>query len=167
MKLTNKDSIVVAFKTEYDERNQELKFDFEKEPLEKYQLQLLPGAVTDYMEKSNDSIVYKFDTKNVSDYGNLRLKLENVKQYPIIVELTDKTGIVIESFYSENNSQIDFNLINPALYTLRVIYDENKNTIWDSGNFLEKKQSEEVIYFSKEIDIRANWDVEQVFDLKK
>ena len=167
MKLTNKDSLVVAFKTEYDEMNQELKFDFQKEPLEKYKLQLLPGALTDYMEKTNDSIVYKFDTKNISDYGNLRLKLENVKQYPILVELTDKSGIVIESFYSENNPQIDFNLINPAIYTLRVIYDENKNSMWDSGNFIKKKQSEEVIYFSKEIDIRANWDVEQVFDLKK
>lgn len=167
MKLTNKDSIVVAFKTEYDEMNLELKFDFQKEPLEKYKLQFFPGAVTDYMEKTNDTIVYKFDTKNISDYGNLRLKLENVKQYPIIVELTDKAGLVVESFYSENNPQIDFNLINPAIYTLRVIYDDNKNSVWDSGNFLEKKQSEEVIYFSKEIDIRANWDVEQVFDLKK
>ena len=33
------------------------------------------------------------------------------------------------------------------------------------GNYLEKRQPEEVIYFSKEIDVRANWDVEQVFDL--
>jgi hypothetical protein len=26
---------------------------------------------------------------------------------------------------------------------------------------LQKKYSEEVIYFSKEIDVRANWDVDQ------
>ncbi|WP_131474473.1 hypothetical protein [Flavobacterium sp. KMS] len=31
--------------------------------------------------------------------------------------------------------------------------------------FLEKRYAEEVIYFSKEIDVRANWDVDQVFDL--
>ena len=29
----------------------------------------------------------------------------------------------------------------------------------------EKKQAEEVIYFPKEIDVRANWDVDQGFDL--
>jgi hypothetical protein len=47
-----------------------------------------------------------------------------------------------------------------------VIYDDNKNGVWDAGNFIEKRQSEEVIYFGKEIDVRANWDVEQPFNLK-
>jgi hypothetical protein len=56
-------------------------------------------------------------------------------------------------------------LIDPALFSLRAIYDDNKNKEWDSGNYLEKRQAEEIIYFSKEIDVRANWDVEQVFDL--
>lgn len=166
MQLINKDSITVAFKTEYDEMNQELKFDFQKEPLEKYKLKLFPGALTDYMEQTNDTLIYKLETKNISEYGNLRLKLENVKEFPVIIELTDAKGEILASSYSENNSQIDFNMLKPALFTLRVIYDVNKNKIWDSGSFLDKKQSEEVIYFSKEIDVRANWDVEQVFDLK-
>jgi hypothetical protein len=39
-----------------------------------------------------------------------------------------------------------------------------QNKVYDTGNYLEKKYAE-VIYFSKEIDIRANWDVEQIFDL--
>jgi hypothetical protein len=46
-----------------------------------------------------------------------------------------------------------------------LIYDDNKNKEWDSGNYLEKRQAEEVAYFSKAIDVRANWDVEQVFDV--
>ena len=45
-------------------------------------------------------------------------------------------------------------------------YDDNKNKKWDAGNYLQKTQSEEVLYFPKELDVRANWDVEQVFDLK-
>jgi hypothetical protein len=51
------------------------------------------------------------------------------------------------------------------LYTLRVVYDENANGRWDTGNFLEKRQAEEVIYFPKQLDVRANWDVDQVFTL--
>ena len=69
------------------------------------------------------------------------------------------------SFYLQMLIAKPFNLIEPALYTLRAIYDANKNKEWDSGNYLEKRQAEEVIYFSKEIDVRANWDVNQVFDL--
>jgi hypothetical protein len=167
MRLTSKDSTAIPFKTEYDSLNLALKFDFQKEPLEKYKLKLLPGAVTDYLEATNDTIAFKFETNNSSDYGNLRLNLENVKQFPIIVELTDKNGDVQLSYYSENSTQIDFNTIKPDLYTLRVIYDENKNKIWDPGSFIEKRQSEEVIYFPKDLDVRANWDVQQTFNLKK
>jgi len=78
--------------------------------------------------------------KNTTDYGNLRLKLENVKHFPIIVELTNSKGDVVASEYSESNTTIDFNLLEPDLFTLRIIYDENKNKVWDSGKFLEKNR---------------------------
>lgn len=166
MQLINKDSLAVAFNTEYDDWKQELKFIFKKEPLEKYKIKLLPGAMTDFMERKNDSLSFVFNTINASDYGNLRVKLENVRQFPVIVELTNAKGTVIASEYSESNTAIDFNLLDPDLFTLRIIYDENKNKVWDSGNYLEKRQAEEVNYFPKEIDVRANWDVEQTFNLK-
>jgi hypothetical protein len=57
--------------------------------------------------------------------------------------------------------------LEPSKYTLRVIYDANGNKEWDSGNFLERRQPEEVIYFPKEIDVRSNWDVDQTFDLSR
>jgi len=167
MKLINKDSVAIPFKTAYNEMTMELEFDFAKEPMEKYKLELLPGALTDYLEKANDTLSYKFETKSTADYGNLRLTLENVKQFPVIIELTNKNGDILYSAYAESNPEIDFNLIKPDLYTLRLIYDENKNKVWDPGNFLKKTQSEEVIYFPKEIDVRANWDVIQPFNLKQ
>ena len=155
----------VPFTTEYDEFNQKLYFDFKKEPLENYSFEILPGALTDFYEKSNDTLTYKLNTRSTSDYGNLTVALENVKQFPVIIELTNTKGDVLTAEYTEKKTTIEFNLIEPALYTLRAIYDANKNKEWDSGNYLEKRQAEEVIYFSKEIDVRANWDVNQVFDL--
>ncbi|MFV5696751.1 Ig-like domain-containing protein [Flavobacterium sp. ZT3R17] len=165
IKLVNKANTAVPFTTEYDEFNQKLHFDFQKEPLEKYTVSILPGALTDFFEKSNDSLTYKLTTKSTAEYGNLSVSLQNVKQFPVIVELTNTKGEILATGYSEKNTIIDFNLIEPALYTLRAVYDENKNKEWDSGSYLEKRQAEEVIYFSKEIDVRANWDVNQVFDL--
>jgi uncharacterized protein (DUF2141 family) len=166
MQLINKDSVSIALKSEYDEMKQEVTFDFLKEPLQKYKLTLMPGAMTDYMERVNDTLNYTMETRNSSEYGNLRLKLENVKEFPVMIELTDSKGEIQYSEYSESETQIDFNGIKPALYTLRIIYDANKNKEWDTGSFLEKRQTEEVIYFPKEIDVRANWDVEQSFNLK-
>lgn len=165
IQLFDKDSVAVTLQAVYDGPKQELGFEFAKDPLQKYKLRLLPGAVTDFLENTNDTLVYRFETKNVSEYGNLTLKLENIKQFPIIVELTDPNGKVQYSAYSEDAAKIDFNLISPAKYTLRVIYDANKNKSWDTGSFLAQRQTEQVIYFPKEIDVRANWDVEQNFNL--
>jgi uncharacterized protein (DUF2141 family) len=164
--VRSKDSTAVDFTTEYDDFNQKLYIDFKKEPLESYTIKAMPGAMTDFFEKENDTLRFKANTKNSSDYGNLRVILENAKRFPIIIELTDKDGKVKYTAYSESATPINFDAIEPAKYTLRIIYDDNKNKVWDTGSYLEKRQSEEVIYFPKEIDVRANWDVEQPFSLK-
>ena len=165
IKLINKDSVAVPFTTKYDEYNQRLFFDFKKDFSQNYTFKMLPGAMTDYLEKTNDTLIYRLSTKELEDYGNLKVNLQNVKRFPVMVQLTNQAGDVVATEYSESNTKVEFNLVEPALYSLRAIYDNNKNKEWDSGNYLEKRQAEEVVYLSKEIDIRANWDVEQVFDL--
>ena len=165
--IQNKDSVSVNFTTEYDDFNQKLYLDFKRDELEKYQIQLLPGALTDFYENVNDTMKYSVATKNSSDYGNLKVILENVKKYPVIIELTDKDGKVKATEYTENNNVVEFIALEPNKYTLRIIYDDNKNGFWDTGSFMEKRQTEEVIYFPKEIDVRSNWDVEQPFNLGK
>lgn len=167
MQLINKDSVSIAFTTVYDVYNQELSIDFKREAVEKYKFKLLPGAITDFLDQKNGALTFAFTTKSTADYGNLRLTLANVRQFPVMVELTNSKGDVITSAYSEGNTNMEFNLLEPAMYSIRVIYDENKNKVWDSGNFLEKRQPEEVIYFPKEIDVRANWDIDQVVNLKQ
>ncbi len=166
MRLINKDSTAVKFTTDYDEFNQNLKFNFTPEPLEKYSLRLLPGALTDFYERVNDTLKYDFTTNNTSDYGNMKVILENVKRFPVIVQLTDSEGKVLASEYTEKETEINFDLLQPTKYTLRVIYDDNKNKEWDTGSYIEKRQPEEVIYFPKEIDLHANWDWVETFRLE-
>ena len=163
--LVNKDSVAVKYTTEYDDFNQKLKFNFTKEPEQKYRMTLLPGALTDFYEQQNDTLQYKFSTKETTNYGNLTLRLENLKKYPVIVQLTDNKGKIIDSEYLESEPVAAFNLIQPGKFIVRLIYDTNKNKKWDAGSYLNKTQSEEVIYFPKEIDVRPNWDVDQPFTL--
>lgn len=163
--FVNKDSTAVKYKTETDTYNQKVYLDFEKQPLEKYKLTLLPGAFIDINQKQNDTLRFEFSTKTEADYGNLRIKLERVKRFPVIVEITNQDGKIVASATSDKAKEINFELIEPQLYTLRLIYDDNKNKQWDTGNFLQKQQAEEIIYFPKTIDVRANWDVEQPFDV--
>jgi hypothetical protein len=150
IRLINKDSVPIAVEPQVDNYNLQIKLGFPREPVERYQMTLLPGAVTDYFGRTNDTISFSFSTKNTSDYGNLRLTLQNVRQFPVIVQLTDDKGKIMASRQVDNDEPVSFDLIDPLAYTLRVIYDENRNGVWDTGNFL---------------DVRANWDVDQVFTL--
>lgn len=166
IKLINKDSVAVDFTTEYDEFDQKLYVDFKREPLEKYNFTFFPGALTDFYEKTNDTLSYKLTTKEYEDYANLKLNLRNVKRFPIIVELINKKGDkIIATEYSESKTNFEFNHIEPDSFTIRVIYDDNKNKIYDTGNYLEKQYPEEINYLQEAFDVRSNWDWSQDFDL--
>ena len=132
-------------------------FSFNKVEEEEYSVKFLPGALIDFFDNTNDTLLYKIKTKTFNDFGNLKLNLINVK-YPIIVHLVNKNGEVKYEMVSKKNSNIDFNNIDPGKYFIRIIFDKNENNIFDSGNYLRKIKPEKVIYFPDEIDVRAGWD---------
>lgn len=165
IKLTNRDSVNVPYKMVYDEFRQMLFLDFIKEENQKYELVLLPEAISDFYDQKNDSISFKIVTKAKTDYGNLKLILKNANRFPILVELLTPEGKVYAKTITSNLEPLLFETLEPKIYTVRIIYDDNKNGIWDTGNFSKKLQPEQVIYYPKGIDIRANWDWEQIFEI--
>ena len=48
-----------------------------------------------------------------------------------------------------------------------MIKDDNGNKIWDTGNYLKRVQPEAVYYSNFELDIRANWDFNEKFNLNE
>ena len=128
-------------------------------------MELLPGAIKDFYDQENDTLNFKSTTRLLSDYGNLRVNVSGAKRFPLILEVLDDKGTVLYSKSSTSETSFVFETIEPKIYTLRVIYDDNGNETWDTGEYLTKKQAEEIIYFDKKIDVRANWDVEQEFGL--
>lgn len=162
-----KDSVEVESQIKYDSFKQRLELAFQTEEKQKYMFLMLPEAVTDFFGKSNDSLKVDFATKEYSEYGNLKIVLQNVKEFPVIVQLTDNKGKVVAEHYTEEENEVEFMYLNPAIYTIRIVYDSNKNGIWDTGNYLKKIQPERVVYYPEPIDVRANWDIEQTFILKE
>ena len=60
-----------------------------------------------------------------------------------------------------------FELLDPGKYFVRLIEDPNNNKKWDTGSYLGKVQPEKVIYYWKEIDLRANWDMNETFNVNQ
>lgn len=159
--LRNKDSVVVPFTHNYDEFEQRITFDFKKEESQKYIMEILPNAIEDIYDTKNDSLKFSVSTRTYSDYGNLKVNLNSAKRFPLILEVLNSKNEVVEKAISTGSKTLQFDAIEPNIYKLRIIYDDNGNGIWDTGDFLEKRQAEEIYYYPKEIDVRANWDVEQ------
>ena len=138
-------------------------FNFKKDENQKYSLQLLPESVEDYLGNKNDTLNFSFSTRSLSDYGNLFVNLKSAKRFPLILEVLTDKGEVVAQVISKGERKLDFEALEPNIYTLRIIYDDNGNGIWDTGNYLEKRQAEEIQYFPSTIDIRANWNWDQDF----
>ncbi|MEB8328477.1 Ig-like domain-containing protein [Flavobacteriaceae bacterium KMM 6897] len=163
--LMNKDSIPVKFLSKLDSVQNRVMVDFDLEPNEKYTMDLLPGAIIDFFGTANDTIAYKLSTNSYADYGNLGLTLVGNPTYPLIVQLTDEAGKTKREIYATEPRDFQFNNLKPSKFMIRVIYDSNSNGVWDTGNYLQKKRPEKVIYYPTVIEVRANWELVETFNL--
>jgi Bacterial Ig-like domain len=167
IQIVDKDSVKIPFKAIISDFKTELLLKFDKIPSNYYKIKMLPQAITTFFEQSKDTFRYRVSTKRITDYGSIFLTLKGVKSYPLIIELVNSRGKVVQSQYVEKLRELSFRSLNPSKYFIRAIYDNNKNKKWDTGNFLERIQPEKVIYFPKQMDVRANWEVSEIFDLSK
>lgn len=137
-----------------------------------YSIKVFPGALTDFFEKTNDTLQFNISTKQSSDYGTLKMSLVNMDRFPIIVQLVDsKFNVVAEDYLSGPNAKMDkndvfFDEITPDKYYIRIIYDDNQNGKWDTGNFLKRIEPERIKYYPTPLEVRANWSLNETFILK-
>lgn len=156
------DSIIQPYKAELDKFNNHFKIKFDKEEETSYEILMLPGAITSFFNETNDTLKMKLRTPKISEFGNLLLTIQNMKEGSKIIQLvTSKDEVKYEQF-AEYQQVFEFDLIEPGEYYVRVIYDINNNQVWDTGNYLKRIQPEEVTYFPKPLTIRANWDYSEV-----
>jgi len=157
------DSLKITYQTVLSKQKNIITFNFEKDYQNRYDILMLPGAVTDYFGIINDSLNIHFTTKKPTDYTSIYLKLRNIKKYPIIIELIGSRGAVMARAYATSEKEHKFINLPPSKYMVRITYDTNKNGKWDTGNFLTRQQPEVIYYFKNIINAKANWQVEESF----
>lgn len=165
--ITNKDTLRVPFKSFIDTLNNKMGLTFKIETKEQFRIQLFPGAITDLFQNVNDTISYALTTKPLEAYGTLRLKLKSTSNTQMIVQVTNEKEEVLRTQIGPSSKEFYFQHLEPNIYKIRVIYDTNKNGIWDTGNYLKKQQPEIVSYFPELLQIRANWEFKETFNLPK
>ena len=116
--------------------------------------------------RSNDSLVVSFKTYSVRDFGSIQMTL-SIKDPSgnYLIQLMDEKENVLEQKIISASGKLKFDYLFPGKYRIKVIFDHNRNGRWDTGKFSKKLQPEKVQYYQKIIEVRANWDIDESWEL--
>lgn len=142
-------------------------------PSASYTLVVDTSSVWGYNSTNNDSTVIPFAFNSKKDLGHLSLKITfNKKQDYIVQLLNESNTVVIErnvsfSLSSSNTATITVQDLEEGSYKVRIIYDDNSDKTWNTGQLIKKIYPEKIIVLEKAVKILPDWDIEEEFILKE
>ncbi len=162
------DSLIIPFATSINDNLDQIDIKFEVSPSDNYRIFILPDAIKDIRGVSNDTLQYNVVSQTLEDYGNVYLDVIRNNESKFILHMINNDGDIIREFKNvTQNTTYNFDYVRPGKYTFRLIEDTNNNDIWDTGNYLKKIKPESVYYFTNELEVRANWDLNETFNLNQ
>lgn len=129
----------------------------------KYILTLDSACATSIYGLANDSMSIDFKTKKSSEYSNLYIETIGIES-GAFAELLDTKDKPIR-YASIKNGGAEFSYLKPGKYYVRLVIDSDNNKKFTTGNYRERRQPEQTYYYSKLIELKPNWDVEQTWNV--
>lgn len=166
------DSVEVDPKyTFLDSLHRHLKVEYNWKEGTSYQFIIPQDALRDIFDIANDSIIKKFTTSLTEDYGNIALNLQfdSLFKAPMLIELVQgeaEKEKVIRQYSVWTDTLLQMPNIPEGDYYLKATEDRNNDKRWNSGDFSKKLQPEQVFYFHLPISIKADWDVEDQWNIQ-
>lgn len=135
-----------------------------------YYLKVPHRKFTDINGFYNDSTEVKVSLPTDDKLSSISLVLSNVNNKYIIDLLNEKKDNIIRSFIVDKDQTLLFPYLKAGKYSIRFTEDINRNGIVDTGNLLEHKQPEKVMFYTLAdgnnlIDIPEMTELEQNVDL--
>ncbi len=154
-------------------------FDFEQDSLnslryhirrkwkygESFQLIIDSATVYSLYGKWNANYQNKFKIKKEDSYGHLYINILGNDTSSCFVELLNTKDEPIRKAVVKKGGVL-FKNLKPEKYYARLIVDNNRNGMWDTGKYSEKLQPEMVYYSPKMYTIMQNFNVEETWDIK-
>lgn len=127
-----------------------------------YILKISENAFSDAFGNKSKAYSRKFTLDSDENYGSISIKVtvpDTAKSY-IVQWLNEREEVLREDIVTKN-TVLNYTTYPTAKYLLRVVFDENKNGRWDTGNIRNKRQPEKTWTLDKIISLRPNWDLEE------
>ncbi len=127
-----------------------------------YRITIDSAAVASVYGLCNDKLTKELKVRGLEQYANVYFHV-NVKD-SAFVELLASGEKVLRTVQVRNNA-FEFINVPPGTYYLRLTIDSNGNGKWDTGNYASHLQPEEVYYYPKKLRLRANWDMDENWNI--
>ncbi|MFO0356538.1 MAG: Ig-like domain-containing protein [Sphingobacteriaceae bacterium] len=142
-------------------------------PKQQYFLKIDTACFIGYNGSINDSIKFPFTKQSKSELGSLILKVTFNKKQSYVVQLINSANKIVKernvsfSLSASNTTSITFKDMEEDTYKIRIIYDDNEDKVWNTGNYLKSIQPEKTYIFEKGIKILPDWEIEEEFILRE
>ncbi len=107
-----------------------------------------------------------FRVRSEKEYGSIRIKFKNLilSKNPVLLLYSNDQ---LSGAFPLTGTEWLRKLYKPGDYQVRILYDDNKNGLWDPGSYFSKprRQPEKVQNISTKITIKSNWDNEMNIDI--
>ncbi len=126
-----------------------------------YSLEIDSLAFEDIYGLVSDKYKSGIQVPKLETYGTLFMNLTGLP------EATDSADIYVSLLSGQNvvkqvkcqGRTAEFYYIKPGKYYLSAFIDRNHNGTWDTGDYYQNRQPEEVYYYPEEVECKAKWDI--------
>ena len=133
------------------------------EPGESYTFEVDSTAFQGIYGLFTDKVKKEFKVKKPEEYGQIFFDVSGADSLAF-VDLLDAQDKVVRTV-PVVNGRADFYFLNPGKYSARLINDRNGNGVWDTGKYEDKRQPEEVYYYYQVLELKANFDLTQSWNI--
>ncbi len=133
-----------------------------------YKIVLNEGAFIDIYGDKNKTSIRKFAINKPENYGTLTIKLnvpDTSKAY--VAQILNVQKNILRTITFNKTTSVVLKDYLTGRYQVRIIYDNNRNGVWDSGLVKTGTQPEKIWLYEKEITLRANWETEEAVDIPR
>lgn len=136
------------------------------QPGKEYRMQIDSLAIQGLYGLYTNKVENTLKVKTLEDYGTLYLNIVGAGPHAVVQLLSNNDAVVRQQPVTRQNT-CDFYFLQPnTKYYIRLFNDDNQNGVWDTGNYEAKRQPEEVFYFPKVWEMKANFEFEETWDVK-
>ena len=132
----------------------------EWETKQQYVFQVDSAAFLSILGNGSKAIKQEFRVRDEEEFGSIFVHITS-KDSNVVVQIMSKGDKPMRTLRADEKGRADFYYMKPGDYYIRCFIDNNQNDKWDTGNYQEGKQPEEVFYFPKPLTVKAKWDLAQ------